>query len=230
MITVVPPKKNGTECSPVERKGLEVQAPVNVIKTESRTILVQAPICDASGPDPESPFTDVPSTGGVRLEGDECVEVTDLGNGQWRISLKACGEGHAALSMERCGFKIANGVVEAFPLPIITVGSDDGSIIATKTECALDLRANFSSIALPSRVLCATGACAEAGKAIGIINITAVEGGGFQLAGCALAGEGATGAALAYPIDIFDTLANAIIAMNAATLTASFGACGGGGA
>jgi len=163
---------------------------------------------------------------------DECLGVKQLGPREFEIYLTSCGDG-AGFNLNECEFKIQNGFVKAFPLPVVKITSSDSSLQVTRNGCEIDLKANTSSTspldALPSRVLCAIGSCAEAGKAIGFVQVTRLESNDYQLSGCALAGEGATGAALSYSVDVFDDLASAVSAMNAATLTASFGSCTGGG-
>lgn len=230
MLTVITPPASKDDCATDDRDGVAIPTSPAPGRVEVRTLLIQPAMgCDTSGADPDDPNATVPETPAVQIDVDPCLTLTPLGPNHFKLGLKGCGGDEAGLQFDQCNIKIENGIVKQFVAPIITAKSSDNSAVVTKTGCELDVRLNPILTALPTRVLCLVGACPDAGRAMGIVTIVPVEGGGFRLEGCALAGEGATASALAYDTNVFTDLAAAVAAMNGATLSAALGSCGGGG-
>lgn len=187
---------------------------------EKRTVLVEKRDCVPSVHDGGQ------SSQVVVEAGDNCIVVDNPEPNKYTVSLASCENG---ADFEQCGITIQQGVVTAFAKPVMGVTSSDGTLDVTQTACGVDLSIASESAALPVRVLCEQGPCQEAGKAIGIVQVVKAPS-GFQLVGCALAGEGATNAVLGnLGTTTYATLTAAVEAMNAVTLDATFGSCGGNG-
>lgn len=167
------------------------------------------------------------STGRVSIvSGSSCIEVEELGQNSYEIRFQSCDE--TGSDFNACGIEIENGIVKQFDRPVMTVTSTNGTVLVTPTECGVDLSVSGETAALPFRILCESGPCQDAGRAIGIVRVVRV-GTQFQLEGCALAGEGATNANMPVPNTTFATLNDAVSAMNSVVLSAQWGSCGGGG-
>lgn len=168
-----------------------------------------------------------PGQGAVSItSGSPCISVTQLSANAYEISADFCDSGGA--DFDSCGISIENGIVQQFERPVMQVTSTNGTVLVQQTSCGVDLSVSGETAALPFRILCASGPCADAGKAIGIVRVVRV-GSQFQLEGCALAGEGAINADMPVPNTLFNTLADAVSAMNGVVLSAQWGSCGGAG-
>lgn len=217
-------------CDTTSRELADTSSDSPVTLIDSRTVLVRSPdrtVAPIPGEEGSVPTDDMV----VIRAADSCIEVLQLGAREFEIGLRDCEDG-AGYNFNSGDIVVSNGFVKKFAQPVMRVTSGDNSLRVTSQNGAVDIRVSpesFVATALPSRVLCASGSCPDAGRAIGVVQVVRLESGDYQLQGCALAGEGAGAAALSFSSDTYELLNDAVSAMNAATLTAVFGSCGGGG-
>jgi hypothetical protein len=181
------------------------------------------------------------STQSIFFASTDCIIQSGVGTAlePFKFTLKSDCAGAASgtgVTSDQCGYRFSDGLVKGWTPPIARLTSSDGSLSFSGSgqpdgSCTVDVKLSGTATAISDRTfrpLCAVGNCDAAGRAIGFVWIEPI-GTEFGVVSCALAGQGATGAAIAVNNGPFATIAEARTAMNAATLTAAFGSCAGGG-